>query len=351
MAGKRAAWIGLVVAVIAIAGVIAFVARSDRATLPSADQVIPPTVVPATTTAPIEQQPTVDGIAVIPRTAPTESTAITGDAATHVAFSPGGRLLVARAGGRIDFVDLVTGQRQPVGLKLAGPRAVALSPDGGRIAVAAAGGTEIWHVLSASRTRLEAGDVRALAFAPGGLTLATADASGVIKLWDTTSWATTATLPGGRGVNAITFSPGRARLAVAGDGAAIWNLAERKIEKRLLATSCAAIDFAPDERTLATASNQGVTTWESVFWQTRAVLGGPATHVAFWRGGSVVVVAGSDGMIRIWDLATGGLLTTLTGMNGPITSMSLSSDSRNIAACGGAGVILWDAATRTSRKL
>jgi WD40 repeat protein len=74
--------------------------------------------------------------------------------------------------------------------------------------------------------------------------------------------------------------------------------------------------------------------------------------VAFWRGGTVIVTANSDGAIRIYDMATRQLLTTLSGGGKPpIVSIDLADDGRTIATANAAGIVIWDSTARTSRLL
>jgi WD40 repeat protein len=63
------------------------------------------------------------------------------------------------------------------------------------------------------------------------------------------------------------------------------------------------------------------------------------------------VTASSDGAIRIYDLATRQLLTTLSGAKEPIVSIDLADDGRTIAASNGAAVTIWDSVARSSRPL
>jgi WD40 repeat protein len=314
------------------------------------------TTSPATPPAPNE-----DGVALLPPVTPPAPAPApaqaAGDAATFAAFAPGGRLLVARASGRLGFVDLATGQRQAIELTLPSPRAVAVSPAGDRIAVANAASADLWHVASSSKTRLAGGDVTALLFGRGGQ-LFTCHAGGELTIRDAPGWTSVATLkPKVGAVTRIAQSPATAHVAVigaGGGGIAVCDAGgDRSVKQRLGADGAwSAIAFAPDGRTLAAAGPAGVAMWDTMLWQRRPAPGGtePATDVAFWRGGTVLVTAGADGAIRIYDLATRQLMTTLSG-RGPVVSLDLADDGRTIAATDASGVSIWDATTRASRRL
>jgi WD40 repeat protein len=310
------------------------------------------TVVLAPTSPPANE----DGVALLPQVKPPAPVAENAtDAATFVAFAPNGRLLVARASGRLQFIDLATGQRQAIEMKLPSPRAVALAPAGDRIAVANAESTDVWHVASSHRTRLAGGDVTALRFGRSGQ-LYTGHAGGELKVWASPNWTSSTTLrPNVGGVTQIVESPSSAHVAVIGasGGVAVCDVGERSVKQRLGAEQAwTAVAFAPDGRTLAAAGPGGIAMWDTMLWQPRPAPGGAdaATHVDFWRGGTVLVTAGADGAIRIYDLATRQLLTTLSG-KGRIASLDLADDGRTIAAITADGLVIWDATMRAARHL
>jgi WD40 repeat protein len=282
---------------------------------------------------------------------------VAADAVRFIAFAPDGRLLIARNSGRIEFVDIATGQRQTIDMKLPSPRAVELAPAGDRVAVANADGVAIWHLASSSKTTIAAGDdVTALTFARGGQ-LTTGHASGEIKIWDPPSWTNVVTLR--PGVGAVTnigqASAGHvAAIGASGGGVAVCDAGDRQVKQRLGADRAwRSIAIAPDNRTLAAAGADGVALWDTILWQTRAAPGGhePATHVVFWRDGRVLVTAGAEGAIRIHDLATRQLLKTLRNDKSPIVSLDLADDGRTIATTDAAGIFIWDSTTGAMRKL
>jgi WD40 repeat protein len=157
----------------------------------------------------------------------------------------------------------------------------------------------------------------------------------------------------------IAQSSATAHVAVIGasGGIAVCDLGDRSVKQRLAADQAwSALAFAPDGHTLAATGAHGTAMWDTILWQPRPAPGGkdPATHVAFWRGGTVIVTAGADGAIRIFDLATRQVLTTLSAAgagNAPIVSIDLADDGRTIAASNAAGVTIWDSVARSSRAI
>ena len=319
-------------------------ATATTATAPAANEdgiaLLPPSMRPAETPAPLTRAPT--------------------DSPVSVAFAPDGRLLVARANGRIELLDLATGQRQPVRLKLASVRAAAMSPTGNLVVAADGAVTEVVHVASGTTTQLpNAGGAVAVAFTPGAgseLLVAQGGPGGAMTQWEVMGWKNRGSvLPNVGTIACLAPASDGTRVAVAGStGVAIVSLGARTIKPTLAKGAGAhGVAFSPDGQTLAIAGPKGVSLWETTFWQKRADVGPEgATQVAFWRNGSVIVSSGgADGAVRIRDVATRNVVVTLGAGGQRITSMALSGDDRTLITCVGNDVIIWDTLTRTSRKL
>jgi WD40 repeat protein len=212
--------------------------------------------------------------------------------------------------------------------------AVALSPDGRRVAAGgggpdgkgvvrvwdAAGGSPVWSAGE------HAAEVLAVAFAPDGSSLASAGADGVILLRDPQTGSVARTLPGhDRGATSLAFSADGAALACGG-GDGTTSLWETRTGRRV--------------RTFRPASSQaGTITGDR-----------PITSIALSRDGETLATctAGVNqtfaGPVRIWDVRTGELRREFS--EPPITGrpMALSPDG-TVLATGGKSVQLWDART------
>jgi WD40 repeat protein len=333
--------------------------RASPAARETTTTTVAPTAEPALQNAPASEPSTAPAVTSLP-TAPTPTAGPRAGGAAgptdvrEVAFARDGRLVVATSVGEVALVDLATGQRQAMQLRAPAPQAIALSGGGEHVAVAHAGGVAVWHAASATVTPLNADGVQAVAFSPDGRSLATGHAGGDLRLWDAIAWTSLATLrPEVGPIRGIAFAPDARWIAVAGQGAAVWDAAAKRPQAKLApAVVVADVKFSPDGRLLALASPRGVLLYETTFWGAAATLSTdqPATHLAFWRSGTTIVIATADGAIQLWDLATRQRTATLPPA-GPVTSFAVGGDDRTIALVIGGTVTLWDATSRTSRQL
>jgi WD40 repeat protein len=207
------------------------------------------------------------------------------DAAGHtvavlaVAADPAGKVLLS--GGADKTVrgwDPTTGQ--PTKLKFEGTSAVcaiAMSADGKRAAVGLANGKlQLFTVkddaltLTGEAAGAHSAGVASVAFHPTADKVATCGGDGVVRLW---------TAP-------ETGTPGR----------------ERECD----------LPFKP------TAGSPPM----------------PVTSVAFSPDGKLLVGGGSEGVVRVWEAASGGEVRGLRGHAGWVTSVQFSADGKSVLSCG-----------------
>src|SRR5262245_13112418 len=73
---------------------------------------------------------------------------------------------------------------------------------------------------------------------------------------------------------------------------------------------------------------------------------GPVRGVAFSSDGRWLYTSGDDGMIRVWDVASGREKRNWQGLHGGTLVLALSADGHTLATAGrDASVRLWDTAT------
>jgi WD40 repeat protein/tRNA A-37 threonylcarbamoyl transferase component Bud32 len=154
--------------------------------------------------------------------------------------------------------------------------AVAFSLDGSRMVSADADGVvKVWDRQSLQAVLTlhgHAAAVTAVAFRPDGRRLASGSADGSVRIWDTASGEAVATWRGHAGaVSGLAFDPAGRRLASTGKGTAalgelkLWDAADGKVlAAQTWSGLLAAVDFSPDAPFLVTAGHDGqVIAWDA----------------------------------------------------------------------------------------
>ncbi len=247
------------------------------------------------------------------------------------------------AGWRFDFARSVPAGDEPVfsisvsrsrGLAVAGRR------DGSVIV------WDAWTWREVARFAAHAGGCTAAVMDFDGRSLATGGHDGAIKLWNGSSWAPERTLrTGGSPVVALAFASGGKRVvAVDADGAHSFDLDGGSA---LLPGAASSVAAAGD-RAAVGGSDGIVRVWdlagakELLRLQAHA---GVVTAVAFSPGGERIVSAGVDHAIHAWDPKTGRKVKTFEGHAGPVRALAFLPGGRMFASTGTDGVRVWDVAT------
>jgi WD40 repeat protein len=235
-----------------------------------------------------------------------------------------------------------------------GVRAVAISPDGQRLATGGDDGAAVvWKVGEGVEKELT-GDpsrpVLCVAFSPDGTTLAAGDREFTVTLWDVAAAVKLATLRAHSGsVRCLAFSPDGRTLATGSDDQTIrlWDLTSREVRAVLRGhrRPVGAVRFAPDGRTLASGCAGGmVKLWDLAGgWSRerpgRRIRPRPVRSLAFSPEGSILASGSVKDHILLWDVVT-GLVRTISGTEDDFTQgVSFSGDGRSLIAVGGSGII------------
>jgi WD40 repeat protein len=187
-----------------------------------------------------------------------------------VAFSPDGRFLasaarsVKQAIGELKLWDVAAGKERTA--LAANGTSVAFSADGRLLAYCDdnnAGKLVDLSTLKPTRGIAGLGSVNCLTFAPDGKTLASADAEGLVRLWDVQTGAELDHWPthAGKEPRALVFSPDGKTLATAGmDKTIVLCQAATRLELlrfKNLPGYAHALAFSPDSSILAAACHDG----------------------------------------------------------------------------------------------
>jgi WD40 repeat protein/serine/threonine protein kinase len=282
-------------------------------------------------------------------------------------FSSDGRhLAYSTDDGAVHLWDVQAGAEARV---FRGPavrvRALAVSPDGKRLAAGAAhpeNTVRLWSVPAGEEVPVLRGhqnEIATLAFSPDGKRLASGSLDRTVRLWDALTGKLITVLKGHTGILQKTaFSPDGKRLATAsGDGTVrLWNGANGEpvaVLRGHTGVVLAAV-FSPDGTVLASSCDDAtVRLWDLGQLEWNGVLRGHSSYVydaAFSRDGTRVVSAAWDGTARLWDPNTGretGRFEHATAEHDPvIIAACFSPDGRQVASVTGRGAVtVWDVAT------
>jgi WD40 repeat protein len=247
-----------------------------------------------------------------------------GSFALSLASSRDGRTLaVAGNEPSVRLWDTDTGiQQEPLRTGTGAVRSVAISPDGGKLAVGTwKSTTEVPVVMLwgwPGRCRLaevggHRGSINAVAFSPDGSRLFMADSAGQMKIWDVGVGAERACRQAhDAGIMAMAISPDDRLFATTSycDGVVrLWDAADGEPRGSLeVPTGVAGLAFSPDGTTLAMARGDGIASLSDVASGrevgTIRVPTGALQAVAFSEDGRVLATGGVDGSVRLWDVSS-----------------------------------------------
>jgi WD40 repeat protein len=252
-------------------------------------------------------------------------------AGTAVDLSPDGKRLAVWAGG-VKLLDVTTGKvdvslpTEPEEARAALARqvkALRFAPDGKRLAIhtfrnsrVGEAGLAVWGLEKQEivlEENVQGRQPHGFVFGPRGLT-ARFDQTGFM-------------VEGGEQPLKVTTGPVRS-LLFAPDGAAL---------------------VTDDGKDLGRLRLWSVTTGKEL---TAPAADGPVSYpaLAFSTDGKLLAGGGADGVVRVWDVATGKLRHRLDGHRGPVQALHFAADGRLVSGAADGTALVWDLARAPVEK-
>ena len=235
--------------------------------------------------------------------------------------------------------------------------AIAFSPDGQYLAVASNIGIWLYDTTTYQALALlpSLEKVSTLAFSPDGRTLvsgAGGDQSGVrdwkLTLWDVVTKEKIVTF--GEGTGPVAFSPnGEIVASVDWRSIYLWDIETGQKLAEFRHKGVKSISFSPDGNLFASGGTDNIIkVWAVATGQNIHTL----THkswvysVAFSPDGKTLASGSLDATLKLWDVATGTELVTIQKQSS-IADVAFSPDGKTLACIAHRKITLWDVATRT----
>ncbi len=237
--------------------------------------------------------------------------------------------------------------------------ALAYSPDG-KLVVGSYGAVAIWDLAKAELLKSIdlPGAVHSLKFSADGSRVAAAGGlparSGVVTIFDTTSWQPVATLAEHNDVvYDAAFSPDGQKLATASldKTVKIWTLADGTAIQTLKGHSdfVYSVAFTHDgKRLLSSSKDRSIKVYNTETWQSERTLSGHNEEVlalAVTADNYNVLSAGKEPQVRWWIIENGQNNRSQGGHSGTVNEIVVSKDGKRVASVGqDRSVRIWDGA-------
>ena len=210
--------------------------------------------------------------------------------------------------------------------------------------------TPQWHLPEGTKARIGKGEARDIALSPDGGQLAVATGIGV-WLYNTQTGAEIALLTGHtEWVTSVAYSPNGETLASASNREIrLWNPSTQEHKTTFIGQSIRSLAYSPDGKTLAVGRWRGVDLLNAQTGERQLSLDGHTETVhslAFTSDGKKLASASrynEDKPVRLWNARTGKLLRTFIGHTRSLHSLVFSPNDTKLVGGGRDGTIhVWN---------
>ncbi len=264
--------------------------------------------------------------------------------ALTVLFASDGKTLVQLgADALISYWDLIKGERIASVVGHAAPIATGLTvPHSQMLATASRDGTiKLWDTETKSLSTTLCGHtsgITSAAFSPDGKTLASGSLDGEVVLWPIDVTGTRDLMIHGQMISGVSVSADGALIASSSfyNTIKLWDAASGSLlRSHFLDTKLWNVTIAPDGKTLALGTDQGVKFWDATSWCDVGNLRGSELSnvccMSYSPDGKIFAAGSANGGFEIWDVASERLIDRPCRYRGGFGGLAFSPDGRMLA--------------------